>query len=258
MSYIENYLNEINKTRKALSVFLTAGFPGKDGFEDLVLDVFNSGADLIELGIPFSDPLADGSTIQASSQVALENNIDISSILEKVASITSKTDKPIILMGYANPILNYGIEKFFADAEQAGVKGLIIPDVPVDEYDSFYNNISTAIDIVLLTTPTSTEERIKTIDGRSSGFVYCVSVTGTTGTREGFSDEIISNIDRTYKIVSKNKMLVGFGISKPEHILQLKSHCDGIIVGSAVIKLLKENPGQIKTYIKSLSEACRL
>ncbi|NJD21702.1 MAG: tryptophan synthase subunit alpha [Melioribacter sp.] len=259
MSFIKNYIEGINNNaRKVLSIFLTAGFPNKNNFVDLAKRVFDSGADMIELGIPFSDPLADGPIIQASSKIALDNGIKLKDVFSFSEAITSGTDKPVILMGYANPIRKYGIENFFRDANSCGVKGLIIPDVPLEEYDFFFESSTHSIDVILLTTPASSKERIKAIDEKSSGFVYCVSITGTTGVKENFSDEVISNISRTRSLIKKNKMLIGFGVSKPEDVKTFSPYCDGVIVGSAVIKSLLNNDNYDTTLrlISQLSQAC--
>jgi len=140
MSKIKDYLTEINKSKKALSVYLTAGFPRKENFEELVLRTFDAGADLIELGIPFSDPLADGKTIQASSQTALDNGVNTEYVLETTAKVKEKTDRPVIMMTYANPVLNYGVDKFLADSLSAGVDGLIVPDLPLEESEEFFKS----------------------------------------------------------------------------------------------------------------------
>jgi tryptophan synthase alpha chain len=163
-------------------------------------------------------------------------------------------------MGYANPILHYGKSDFFRDAKDAGADGLIIPDVPVEEYDSFFED-QKELDVILLTTPTSTEERIRKIDEKSKGFVYCVSVTGTTGIRKEFSKETLESLKTTHSIV-KNKMLVGFGISSPENIRQVSPFCDGVIVGSAVIKKLmnsdyKKDVEKTFNLIKNLKQASK-
>ncbi len=259
MSYIKDYIEKLNsKNRKALSIFLTAGFPNKNNFVDLSKQVLDSGADLLELGIPFSDPLADGPIIQASSKIALDNGIKLKDVFSFSEAITSRTDKPVVLMGYANPIRKYGVENFLRDASNSGVKGLIVPDVPLEEYDSFFESGVHKIDVILLTTPTSSEERIKAIDEKSSGFVYCVSITGTTGVKENFSDEVINNISRTRSLIKKNKMMIGFGISKAEDVKTFSPYCDGVIVGSAVIKSLLNNDNYDTTLklISQLSQAC--
>jgi tryptophan synthase alpha chain len=259
MSFIKNYIEEINNNgRKALSIFLTAGFPNKEKFIDLAVNVLNSGADMLEIGIPFSDPLADGSTIQASSKIALDNGITLKDIFNYCEIISDRTNKPLILMGYANPILKYAVKKFLSDAQNSGAKGIIVPDVPLEEYGSFYGEEKHNLDIILLTTPTSTEERIKEIDKRSKGFVYCVSITGTTGVKNQFSEETLQNIKRTRELITNNKMMIGFGISKVEDVKTFSPFCDGVIVGSAVIKSLlnNENLDETLKLISRLSKAC--
>ncbi|MCF8259518.1 MAG: tryptophan synthase subunit alpha [Melioribacteraceae bacterium] len=258
MSKIHNYIDAINKeNRKALNIFLTAGFPEKENFTELACSVLDAGADILEIGVPFSDPLADGPIIQKSSKAALDNHITLNDSLRYVSEIREQRDNPLILMGYANPIIKYGLSKFLADAESAGVNGLIIPDVPLEENDNFFNELNPEIDTILLTTPTSSDERIKTIDEKSSGFVYCVSVTGTTGTREVFDEEIKKNLIRTKSLVAKNKLLVGFGISKPQNVSDLYDTADGFIVGSAVIKyLLDNNKKSALDLVRSLRNVC--
>jgi len=285
VSYIKNYIDELNKnSRKALSIFLTAGFPEKNNFVDLAKSVLDSGADMIELGIPFSDPLADGPIIQATSKLALDAGVYTNDVLGYAEQISKYSPKPIILMGYANPIKKYGIENFLRDAKNSGVKGLIVPDVPLEEFDSFFNseerqildeespnNISKEIllpqkarnqndklDVILLTTPTSSEARIKQIDAKSSGFVYCVSITGTTGVKDSFDDSTTDNLKRTYSLLQNNKMLIGFGISKPEDVKRFSPFCDGVIVGSRVMKSLLNGDERNETLkiIEQLSDAC--
>lgn len=300
MSYINNYIDGLSKkNRKALSIFLTAGFPDKTNFVDLAKAVLDSGADMIELGIPFSDPLADGPIIQATSKLALDAGVTSKDVLGYAEQISKYSPKPIVLMGYANPIKKYGIENFLRDAVNSGVKGLIVPDVPLEEYDSFFNseerqrldarlpdlrnklarqeesptnmceeillpqkarNQNDKIDVILLTTPTSSEDRIKQIDAKSSGFVYCVSITGTTGVKDSFDDSTTDNLKRTYSLIQKNKMLIGFGISKPEDVKRFSPFCDGVIVGSRVMKSLlsKEERKETLKIIGQLHEACEI
>ena len=259
MKKISEHIEQINKSgRKALSIFLTAGFPAKENFVDLALTVLDSGADMLEIGIPFSDPLADGPVIQASSQAALENGVMLKDVFHYCEKINAKTDKPIILMGYANPILKYGIKNFCKDAQSSGVSGLIVPDVPIEEYESFYNDDYKNLEKILLTTPTSSDERIKEIDKRSEGFVYCVSVTGTTGVKSNFNENVLKNLERTYSIVKKNKMMIGFGISNAKSVKALLPHCDGVIVGSALIKKIKDgkSKSELSDFVHSLSNTC--
>ena len=259
MSDIGNYIDRLNnKNRKALSVFLTAGFPSRNGFTNIVRGILEAGADMIELGIPFTDPLADGPVIQTSSKTALDNGVNIDYVFNQASELNKFTSKPIILMGYANPILNYGLNNFFKRASDCGVSGLIIPDVPLEEYDFFFEKQQAEIDIILLTTPTSSDERIKAIDLKSKGFVYCVSIVGTTGVKNNFGNETINNLKRTYSLMTKNKMMIGFGISKPEDIRNFSPYCDGVIVGSRITKSLLDNDGLDKTLeiVSKLSGAC--
>jgi tryptophan synthase alpha chain len=238
-SKISTYIEDKNlKGEKILSVFLTSGFPEKNNFVELALNVLDAGADMLEIGFPFSDPIADGPIIQQSSQTALRNGIDLLKTMNYVEEIKKHTDRPIVLMGYANPLLNYGWEKFADDSKRIGVDGLIVPDIPLDEYDNFFTSKFDKMDIILLTTPTTPTERIKMIDDKSSGFVYCVSVTGITGARKTASTDNLLFIKNAYEQCRKNKVLVGFGISSVEDIKYYKPHCDGVIVGSAVIKSL--------------------
>lgn len=259
MININNYIASLNNTnRKALSIFLTAGFPTKDYFLDIAKNILDNGADILEVGIPYSDPLADGPIIQASSQIALKNGIDLKIIFELCNEIKNYSDKPIVLMSYANPIIKYGIGKFCFDAINSGISGIIVPDVPLEEYSNFYTNEFSSLQKILLTTPTSSDERIKLIDEKSEGFVYCVSVTGTTGTRNYFDENTYKNLKRTYSLIKKNKMMIGFGISNEENIKSFIPYCDGVIVGSALIKLIlnKKEMKEINSFISKLSESC--
>ena len=261
MSGINQYIDHLNQnSRKALSVFLTAGYPQKNDFADLAVEVLDAGADMLEIGIPFSDPVADGPVIQHSSQLALANGVTLVDTLRWAEAIKNRTQKPVILMGYANSLLSHGLPNFIKAANDAGVDGLIIPDVPLDEYESFWTSNLKGIEVILLTTPTSPDERIKHIDQCSEGFVYCVSVTGTTGIQGNFDDRIMENIQRTYRLITKNKMLIGFGISRPDDVKKFAPHCDGVIVGSAVIRQLGEGePADRKKTVQlvnDLSLAC--
>ena len=239
MTPISKYIEEKNNSgKKILSVFLTAGFPDKNNFSQLALNILNAGADMLEIGFPFSDPLADGPIIQHSSQTALDNRINLKSTFNYLKEIRTETGKPIILMGYANPVLSYGIKRFADDAKLCGANGVIIPDVPIEEYNNFFGNSFDSLDTILLITPTTPDNRIKMIDEKSSGFIYCVSVSGTTGVHQQDKSSSIDFIKRTRNAVKKNKTLVGFGISNEEDAKLYAPYCDGVIVGSAVIKSL--------------------
>ncbi len=250
-SKISKYIEDKNtKGEKILSVFLTSGFPEKDNFVELALNVLDAGADMLEIGFPFSDPIADGPIIQQSSQTALSNGIDLFKTLNYVKEINEHTDKPIILMGYANPLLSYGLDKFADDSKRIGVDGLIVPDIPLDEYDNFFTSKFDGTDIILLITPTTPADKIKMIDEKSSGFVYCVSVTGTTGIKNTASTDNLQFIKNAYEQCTNNKVLVGFGISSVEDVKNYEPYCDGVIVGSAIIKSLMNDDSQ---YQKTLA-----
>jgi tryptophan synthase alpha chain len=259
MSYIAEYINSKNKSNeKVLSVFLTAGFPNKDNFPELAVKILEAGADMLEIGFPFSDPLADGPIIQNSSFKALQDGVNLDTTFGYVDEIRKTSDKPIILMGYANPVLSFGVKRFAEQAKGSGVNGVIIPDVPIEEYDSFFDNSFEGLDIILLITPTTTDERIKLIDAKSSGFIYCVSVSGTTGLHHQNKSAGIEFVKHAHNIVSKNKTLVGFGISSSEDAKVFTPYCNGVIVGSAVVKsLASDDKNYSKTIklVKSLKSA---
>jgi tryptophan synthase alpha chain len=242
---------------KALSIFVTSGFPNPSTFVDDALRLIDAGADVVELGAPFSDPLADGPVIQKSSHAALERGVTLRSTLEFAENIRAKSDVAIALMGYANPILKYGVDQFAEDAKNAGVAGLIVPDVSFEEYDDFFTPAYDGLETVLLTTPVSSEERTRAIDEKSRGFVYCVSVTGVTGARGGFSEETIAHVRRVYETVKKNKTLVGFGVSGAEGVRAFKPVSDGVIVGSAIVKRLADSDlAGAEALVRELRAAC--
>jgi tryptophan synthase alpha chain len=235
-----------NKTSddKIMSLFITAGFPDLESTVDLVLGFEKNGADMIELGMPFSDPLADGPTIQYASNVAIKNGITMDGIFKMVNEIRKESEIPIVLMGYINPVLRYGAEKFCKEAELSGVDGLIIPDAPLEE-SGFIKEAAKAhhLDLIYLVAPNSTDERMKKIDEASSGFVYCVSVTGVTGARTG--EEVAKSVDRFINRVTTNvtinPKLVGFGIKNYEDARLISKEVDGFIVGSALIDTIKKH-----------------
>lgn len=255
MSFLKSYIQNKNEQRKkVLSVFLTAGFPDKKRFISYVQTAVDSGADLIEIGIPFSDPVADGPVIQKTSLEAIKNGINIKVVFELVEQLKKKIQVPVILMGYLNPVLKYGIDDFMKDSINAGISGLIIPDLPAEESGQFSNSINNS-DIILLTTPLTDRNRIKFIDQKSRGFVYCVSVSGVTGKKVKFDSSTLAGIKLNYETISNNKMLVGFGVSTPDDILQIKNYCDGCIVGSALLTKIINNEN-ISDYISSMNEVC--
>lgn len=243
-----------NKNEKALIVYLTAGFPSMESFAGQLKQTAESGADIIEIGIPFSDPIADGPTIQASSQVGLENGADIPSILQSVQELNLEV--PLVFMSYLNPLLAYGRDKLLKDMKASGITGLIIPDLPVDEADSWGEAAQKEhVDLIFLVTPTSSDERIQQITEASNGFVYCVSLTGTTGARTQLSVDVSGFLNRVRKTTAK-PIAVGFGISEPEHIQKLKKDADGMIVGSRVIDAIGKGE-DVGALIKKLKDATR-
>lgn len=222
--------------KKALVTFLTFGDPDIETSKSLVLEMEKSGADLIELGIPFSDPMAEGPVIQAANVRALKNEINLDIIFNAVKELRENTQIPLVFLMYFNSLLSYGIEKFFESCQNAGVDGVIIPDLPFEESDEIYDYTQKyGVYQISMVSPTSSDERMKKICDRAKGFLYCVSSLGVTGVREGFStdfDDIFSRLNS----LSNIPKCIGFGISKPEHISALKRYCDGLIVGSAIVK----------------------
>jgi tryptophan synthase alpha chain len=226
--------------RKALSLFVTAGYPTIGTTVPLVLALAGAGADLIEIGIPFSDPIADGPTIQQSSEVALRNGITVQKALDMVQEIRTQSDVPVVLMGYANPIYAYGAAKFFSTGKKIGVDGTIIPDMPLEESDE-YRTLARQHDIasVFLAAPTTTPDRLVQLDKASTGFLYCVSVTGVTGERQAVAPQTELFLKQARSCVKNNPLLVGFGISTPDDARRIASLSDGIIIGSALINVMQ-------------------
>lgn len=236
---IKNSFDSLKQREEAaLVVYYTAGFPTMEESMENVCLFAEYGADLIEIGVPFSDPIADGPTIQRASQVALENGVNLKSILSEVKKIRVKT--PLVLMSYLNPLLRYGKEKLYADAKEAGISGFIVPDLPVDESNDWIRlSLEWDIDLVFLLAPTSSDERIRLVAKYTRGFIYCVSVTGTTGMRQGISSELFGFVKRI-RSITDTPVAVGFGISTLEQIKTLRETVDGVIVGSRIIEAVKQ------------------
>jgi tryptophan synthase alpha chain len=212
------------------------------------------GADIIEVGVPFSDPVADGRTIQYSSLSALKTGIALNDILKRLKNV--RIDKPLVLMSYLNPLLAYKKERLFKAMKDSGISGIIIPDLPVEESDDLLSLADAYdVDLVFLVAPTSTGERIRLIAEKSSSFIYCVSVTGTTGMRNAVPQGLVKFIKRV-RLVTDKPIAVGFGISTPEQILALKKEVDGVIVGSRIIEAIRKQE-DLKKIIGRLKEATR-
>ena len=242
---------------KAFIPYIMAGDPSLETTKETVLMLEQCGADIVELGVPFSDPLADGPTIQRAAERALKNNVTLRKIIAFVKDIRSSTHIPLILMTYFNPVFKYGSERFIRDASDAGVDGLIIPDLPPDEAADFIKHARKAnLDTIFLLAPTSTEDRIRIVAKASRGFIYYVSITGTTGSGllfDGSMERLISEI----KGCTDTPIAVGFGVSTPEDAAAVAKVADGVIVGSAIVKRLHETPDTLKDYVISLRQAIR-
>ena len=243
MTRIDEVFRQLKqKGEKALIPFITAGDPDLDTSRKLALEIAARGADLLELGIPFSDPLADGPTIQAASTRALKNGVHFTDVLTLAGKLRRDTDIPLILMGYYNPILRYGLEKAARDAAQQGVDGFIIPDLPPEEADSWRGTARDAgVSTIFLAAPTS-GERIRTLGRLTQGFLYYVSVTGITGARTQLPRELIRELEEVRGLV-KCPVAVGFGISTPEQVKNLATHVDGVVVGSAIVQQVAQFSG---------------
>lgn len=255
MSRIASVFNK--QGHKALIAYVTIGYPSIEATLDVVPVLAENGCDIIELGIPFSDPLADGTTIQNASHYALQNGVTPKICLDFAARLSRKVDTPLVFMGYYNPVLFHGIDKFCKDCAAAGVDGLIIPDLPPEEGSELEAATKdNRLDLIYLLAPTSTDERIRLVAERSHGFIYLVSVTGVTGARESLPADLEAFIDRVKKSASQ-PLCVGFGISTPEQAKQVARLSDGVIVGSRIIRLMEENNGMtsVGSFIKGLRQA---
>ena len=229
------------KQSNVLNMYCTAGYPELNSTADVIIALQNSGADIIELGIPYSDPIADGPVIQQSNMKALENGITIPILFEQLNKIKASINVPVILMGYMNPVLQYGMEKFCRDAETSGIAGVILPDLPIYEYETQYRQLFAKhnLNFIFLVTPETDEERIRQIDKLSSGFIYAVSSSSTTG-----SSKTIGNSEAYFKKLRDmgllNPVLVGFGIKDKETFESACKYTSGAIIGSAYINALKD------------------
>lgn len=246
--------------RKVLVPYLTCGFPDMNSFERLALSVCDSGMDMIEIGLPFSDPLADGPTIQYSSKMALDNGFTIEKGFASIGRIAGKVSLPIIIMTYLNNVRAMGETRFLRQCRKAGVSGLVIPDLPAEESIDFGKACREfCVDLALLVAPTTPVERIKKIAEQSMGFLYLVSVKGTTGRRERFPYGTLSFIRRV-KRLSPIPVLVGFGISSPSMAAQAARLSDGVIIGSALIEIIRCNGNmceasrKLKLFLQSVEK----
>lgn len=255
------------ESRGVLIPYFMCGYPSAAQSMKLVLAATQAGADIIELGMPFSDPLADGATIQHAGQIALERGMTINGCLEIASQISARSDAPLILMGYYNPLLVYGIDRFCQEAVASGVCGLIIPDLPPEEAESLQQAaLQHGLSLIFLIPPTTPDERISDIARMASSgygtFIYCVALSGVTGARATLPSDLRAFIQRVYDYTKDFHLplAVGFGISTPEHVAELTTYADGVVVGSALVKLIDQHAEEeqlevVKRYILSLHEA---
>ncbi len=240
-------MNRINQKlaedKKLLSIYFTAGYPSLHDTKKVIQDLEKSGVDMIEIGLPFSDPLADGPTIQESSTAALKNGMTTKLLFEQLKDIRQSVEIPLIIMGYFNPMMQYGVEAFCAKCKEIGIDGLIIPDLPVAEYHEHYQETFEKYGLinVFLITPQTSDERIRFIDNVSNGFIYMVSSASTTGAKNTFGGEQQQYFERIENLGLKNPQIVGFGISNNETFTQATKTTKGAIIGSAFIKHLTHN-----------------
>lgn len=245
MSKLELLFKE--KSKRILNVYCTAGYPALDSTMQVMASLQKNGADIIELGMPYSDPLADGEVIQESSIKALANGMNIAVLFEQIQDMRKSISIPVILMGYMNPILQYGFEAFCKKAKEVGVDGLILPDLPLFEFEQFYGKIIAAnnLNFIFLVTPETPEERVKKLDSLSNGFLYAVSSSATTGKDKDFN-VVAQYLQKLQAMQLKNPILVGFGIKDKATFDAATVHTQGAIIGSAYIQQLTKG-GDIET-----------
>jgi len=256
-------MNRINQCFQSktdiLSIYFTAGFPEPDSTVPVIRALANAGADMVEIGIPFSDPMADGPVIQQSNDTALRNGMSLKRLFSQLNGIRMEVQIPLLLMGYLNPVMQYGVENFCRDCRSTGIDGVILPDLPLEIYREEYKEIfeSYGLQHVLLITPQTTEERIRMIDHESRGFIYMVSASATTGVKGQFTDEQKAYFQRIQHMKLSNPALIGFGISDHESYSVACSYMQGAIIGSAFVKMLgrgKVNAKEIGGFIEGIKK----
>ena len=253
-----NRINKVfNKKKNLLSIYFTAGFPGINDTLKIIKELDKSQVDMIEIGLPFSDPLADGPTIQKSSEKALSNGMTTNLLFDQLKDLRKISDIPVVIMGYFNPILQYGIEKFCSNCKDVGIDGLIIPDLPADIFKKNYKIIfeKYKLNMMFLITPQTSNDRINLIDDLSKGFIYMVSSYSVTGAKDSFDKYQIEYFKRIKKLNLSNPLLIGFGISNKKTFQAACQNSNGAIIGSAYIKYI-ENHGVSKTrdFIKLIKD----
>ena len=257
----ETFERTAAENRAALMPFVTAGYPSLEMSGKLLDALVEGGADIIEIGVPFSDPLADGTTVQASSQKALDLGITLGDCIELVRAFRARGGTiPILLMGYTNPFYQYGIERLASDAADAGIDGFLIPDLPSDESEEFQAPFEAkGLDLIFFLAPTSTERRIRDVANRATGFIYCVALIGVTGARDQLSTELPDYIARI-RAVTDLPLTIGFGISRPDQVAAAAELADGVVVASALINHIDtlqtaDQPEGARSFVRKLAEA---
>lgn len=243
------------KQKDILSIYFTAGFPNLNDTRDVIRELEANEIDLIEIGIPFSDPMADGPTIQDSGTIALKNGMTLKILFSQLKDIRKEVNIPLIMMGYLNPIMQYGFENFCKQCKETGIDGAIIPDLPFNDYINEFKPIADKYDIkiVMLITPETSEERIRLIDEHTDSFIYMVSSAATTGAQKSFDEKKQDYFRRINSMNLRNPRLIGFGISNKATLDAAQANASGAIIGSKFITLLKESVN-IKEAVKNLKE----
>lgn len=254
---INKLFAEQPKDKKYLSLYFCAGCPTLEGTGDVILTMQHRGIDFIEVGIPFSDPLADGPVIQSAATQALKNGMTLSKLFAQLKAIKDDVQIPLILMGYLNPILHYGIEEFCKSCVESGVSGMIIPDLPFDDYQNIVKPIADRFDlrVIMLITPETSEERIRFIDQNTDGFIYMVSSAAITGAQQSFDDAKQAYFRRIDQMNLRNPRMIGFGISNAQTLKAAQDNAAGAIIGSKFVTLLNETNGDADTALTRLFEA---
>jgi tryptophan synthase alpha chain len=240
--------------RCAMIAYLTAGDPTPESTASLVEALERGGADLIELGVPFSDPIADGPVIQRAGDRALRAGMTLAGVLRIAGEIRKRSEIPLLLFTYLNPALRYGFEQLARDAKAVGIDGCLLTDVSVEEAEEYVKVMREAgLDTVFLAAPTSTDERLRRLAGYSSGFIYLVSRTGITGEQQSVAQSALPLIERM-RAITQLPLAIGFGISTPEHVAQLSGKVEGVVIGSAVVRQIERDPSQLESFMRGLSE----
>ena len=240
MNRIQKLFSE--KKKDICNIYFTAGFPNLNDTEKIILTLEKAGADMVEIGMPYSDPLADGETIQHSGSIALKNGMNLPLLFEQIESARQKTEIPMILMGYFNQVMQYGEEAFFKKCKEVGIDGLILPDLPAAIYESDYQGLMQKYDLnnVFLITPQTPEDRMIYLDSLSSGFVYMVADASVTGKQKDISNNQIAYFEKMQKMNFKNPKLIGFGIADHQSFTTACQYSNGAIIGSAFIRALEK------------------